>query len=100
MLRAERAVIETGTAGPRAAGPGTHGVRVGLPRAYRPRPRVIAAPGGASALERVRALTGAGAATAEAERRIAVAADPEQAAALILDALDRWGYGLPDGVAR
>lgn len=95
VLRAERATIEVVRAAAAVAGPG---VRVGLPAPYRPRPRVVPAPVGATALDRVRSLTGAGlaGAGAEGDRRSAVAATPDEAASAILDALARWGYELPE----
>ncbi len=59
-------------------------------RPYRPRPRTFAAPVGATALERVKALTSAGAAsTAHGE---SVTLDPAAAADRILVALVDWGY--------
>lgn len=93
VLRAERATIEV--VRPAAAAAGS--VRVGLPAPYRPRPRVVPAPAGATALDRVRVLTGAGLAGApDADRRASVAATPEEAADLILEALARWGYERPE----
>lgn len=59
-------------------------------RPYRPRPRVLAAPAGATALERVRALTAAGAATAAHGETVTL--DPHAAADRILAALADWGY--------
>jgi len=56
---------------------------------YRPRARVLAAPSGSSALDRVRVLTDAGTATARAET---VELPPDEAADRILDALRDWGY--------
>jgi electron transfer flavoprotein beta subunit len=95
VLRAERATIDVVRA---HASAGTGAVRVGLPAPYRPRPRVVAAPAGDTALDRVRSLTGAGlAAPADAgERRTPVTAAPGEAAELILAALARWGYELPE----
>jgi electron transfer flavoprotein beta subunit len=56
---------------------------------YRPRARVLAAPAGSSALDRVRVLTDAGAAPTRAET---VELTPDEAADRILDALRDWGY--------
>jgi electron transfer flavoprotein beta subunit len=58
-------------------------------RPYRPRPRVVPAPEGTSALDRVRALTEAGATVAHGET---VTLDPPEAAARIVAALREWGY--------
>ncbi len=56
---------------------------------YRPRARVLAAPSGVSALDRVRVLTDAGSAPARAET---VELPPDEAADRIIDALRDWGY--------
>ena len=58
-------------------------------RAYRPRARALAAPTG-SPLDRLRALTDAGAAVAA--RGETVVLEPEAAAARIAAALREWGY--------
>jgi electron transfer flavoprotein beta subunit len=87
LLRAGRAVIEVLTAhaplGPSAT------LRSGVPRPYRPRPRAVPAPAGGT-LDRVRAL--AGVATGGREGRRAVVTDPQDAARLVYEALERWGY--------
>lgn len=101
MLRADKATIEvvpaiTGAGGPTAGST----VRVGLPQPYRPRPRVVPGPAGGTALDRVRSLTGAGLAGSDDEgRRAAATVTPEEAADLILAALARWGYELPERAA-
>ncbi len=59
-------------------------------RPYRPRPRTYAPPAGATALERVKALTSAG--TASATHGETVTLDPAAAAERILVALVDWGY--------
>jgi electron transfer flavoprotein beta subunit len=58
-------------------------------RAYRPRARVLPAPPGATALERLRALTDASAAPQPGET---VAAGPADAARRIIEVLADWGY--------
>jgi len=63
-------------------------------RPYRPRARALAAPPGASTLDRLRVLTDA--AAAAGARGETVHLPPEDAAARIVDALDRWGW-LPVG---
>lgn len=59
-------------------------------RAYRPRARALAAPAGATPLDRLRALTDAGAAVAA--RGDTVTLEPAAAAARIAAALHEWGY--------
>jgi electron transfer flavoprotein beta subunit len=82
-LAARKAPVESvpGPGGPRdiatAVGP------------YRPRARILPPPTGADALERVRAITAAGAASSHGET---VALDPPEAAARIVQALREWGY--------
>ena len=61
-------------------------------RPYRPRPRTFAPPAGATALERVKALTSAG--TAAVTHGETVTLDPAAAAERILVALVDWGYRL------
>jgi len=56
---------------------------------YRPRARVLPAPAGSSALDRVRVLTDAGGAPARTET---VTLAPDAAADRILTALREWGY--------
>jgi len=65
--------------------PGGH-----LLRPFRPRARVLPGPTGASALDRVRALTESGAAGSHS--REVVVLDPAAAADRIVDALAAWGY--------
>jgi electron transfer flavoprotein beta subunit len=57
--------------------------------AYRPRARMLAAPAGLTALERVKSITEPATATAHGET---VELDPEEAAERILAALRNWGY--------
>lgn len=61
-----------------------------LPRPWRPPTRVVAGPEGATALERIRDLTGV-AGPSRVSRTIE--ADPAEAAAAILDQLTEWGVG-------
>jgi electron transfer flavoprotein beta subunit len=56
---------------------------------YRPRARVLPAPSGASALDRVRVLTDAGGTPSRSET---VVLEPTEAARRILQALREWGY--------
>lgn len=56
---------------------------------FRPRARVLPAPAGADALDRLRQLTDAGTATQRGET---VQLDPPAAAARIVEALRSWGY--------
>ena len=58
-------------------------------RPYRPRPRVLAAPAGNTALDRIRAITSSGADLTHGET---VTLDPAAAADRILEALQGWGY--------
>ncbi len=58
-------------------------------RPWRPRARVVSAPSGATALERIVTLSGA---FVERTPPMAVALEPEQAAAAILEQLRDWGY--------
>jgi electron transfer flavoprotein beta subunit len=61
-----------------------------LLRPYRPRARVLPGPAGATALDRVRALTESSAATSHSHEVVVL--DPPEAADRILDALAAWGY--------
>lgn len=70
-------------------GPSTAEQHADTIRPFRPRPRVVPAPVGAGALDRIRALTEAGAAVSHGET---VTLDPPEAAARILAALREWGY--------
>jgi electron transfer flavoprotein alpha/beta subunit len=56
---------------------------------YRPRARMLAAPAGQTALERVRAITEPATATAHGET---VTLEPAEAADRIIAALAQWGY--------
>jgi electron transfer flavoprotein beta subunit len=60
-----------------------------LTRPYRPRPRVLAAPVGTSALDRLRSIT---AATGSAAHGETVVLDPPAAADRIIATLRDWGY--------
>ena len=60
-----------------------------LARPYRPRPRVLAGPVGATTLDRVRAITDASAAVSHGET---VVLEPAAAADRILATLGDWGY--------
>ena len=60
---------------------------------FRPRARVLPAPAGSSALDRVRLITDAGGAPSRGET---VELSPDRAAARIIDALREWGYLSPD----
>jgi electron transfer flavoprotein beta subunit len=62
-------------------------------RPFRPRARVLAPPAGADAIERIAALTDAGAVKAQRE---VVTLTPADAAARVLQAMTAWGYDLPD----
>jgi len=57
---------------------------------YRPRARALAAPAGDAALDRLRALTDAGAAVSARGEQVTL--EPAAAAAKIVDALKAWGY--------
>jgi electron transfer flavoprotein beta subunit len=59
-------------------------------RPYRPRARELPAPSGATPLERLRALTDAGAAAAARGEQVTL--DPAAAAARIVQALRDWGH--------
>ena len=86
VLRARDAAITTVT-GPVAD---DDRVRVTRHAPYRPRPRVLPAPGaGLDARERILAITGA--AGVESRART-VTADTDEAADLVLDQLREWGY--------
>jgi electron transfer flavoprotein beta subunit len=61
-------------------------------RPFRPRARVLPAPVGADALDRIAALTDAG--TVKAHREVITLA-PADAAARLLEAMASWGYDLP-----
>ncbi len=75
---------------PPASTGSTSGVMSGVVvRPYRPRARVLAAPAGATALDRLRALTDASAAPQPGET---VEASPPDAARRIIEVLDDWGY--------
>ncbi len=101
VLRAGPATIEVVT-GAGAAPSAT--VRIGLPAPYRPAPRVVPAPAGDRALDRVRALTGAdgtgGGSGGPTRSAAARTATPAEAADAILDALAAWGYELPERAPR
>jgi hypothetical protein len=60
------------------------------PRPWRPPTQVVAGPEGATALDRIRDLTGV-AGSSRVSRTIE--ADPAEAAEAILDQLGDWGYG-------
>jgi electron transfer flavoprotein beta subunit len=85
-LTARTAPVEV-IAGPHGAEPPHRATRP-----FRPRARVVPPPAGATALERVVALTQAPASSAGE----IVALDPEAAADRILEVLTRWGYLAPD----
>lgn len=65
----------------------------GTSRPFRPRPRMLAAPIGPTALDRVKVLTASG--TAAAVHGDAITLDPQAAADRILDALAQWSYLQP-----
>jgi len=73
------------------AGPTQHIVEtVAAPaRPYRPRPRVLPMPVGASALDRIRTITATDAPVSHGET---VTLDPAAAADRIIEALSEWGY--------
>jgi electron transfer flavoprotein beta subunit len=58
--------------------------------AYRPRARVVPAPVGATALERIKSVTATS--TATETRADPIVMSPSEAADAILEALTRWGY--------
>lgn len=70
-------------------GPRADDQHADLIRPYRPRPRIVPAPAGATALDRIRALTDAGTAVAHGET---VTLDPPAAADRIIAQLADWGY--------
>lgn len=97
-VRAGKATIEL-VPSPGEAGSGP--VRHGLPMPYRPAPRVVAPPSGDRALDRVRALTGAGAGGGATSRSGAPrVVSPDEAADAILASLAAWGYELPERAER
>ena len=65
-------------------------VEAAVVRPYRPRARALAAPGGDDALDRLRVLTDASAASAARGETVELA--PADAAARIVRALREWGY--------
>jgi hypothetical protein len=75
------------------AGPATGEQHADTVRPFRPRPRVVPAPEGHGALDRIRTLTDAGAAVVHGET---VTLEPADAAARIVTALTEWGYLDPD----
>lgn len=77
-----------------ATSPARATVSDGTYRPYRPRPRALAAPAGADALQRVKALTGmsGGGAAASSARADPIVLDPAEAADQILAALREWSY--------
>lgn len=74
--------------GPAPSGPSPAVVSVSP---FRARARVVPAPAGAHALERIRQLTGVGTTGSSRSAARAVHLDPEAAAQAILDALADWG---------
>lgn len=82
-MAARDAVIEV------VNGPRADDQHADLIRPYRPRPRVVPAPVGAAALDRIRALTDAGATISHGET---VTLDPPAAADRIIASLVEWGY--------
>ncbi|HLH47579.1 MAG TPA: mycofactocin-associated electron transfer flavoprotein beta subunit [Acidimicrobiales bacterium] len=83
---AATAPVEVVAGGEAVRAPALPAPRIGP---YRPRPKVVAPPAGATARERVLALTGL--ATPPAAART-LTADPEGAADAILEQLRAWGY--------
>ncbi|CAN5447743.1 hypothetical protein BH23ACT3_BH23ACT3_19370 [soil metagenome] len=83
QLAAKQAVIEV------VDGPEADDQHAETVRPFRPRPRVVPAPEGDGALDRIRALTDAGAAVVHGET---VTLEPPEAAARIVVALTEWGY--------
>jgi electron transfer flavoprotein beta subunit len=81
------------------AGPSSGEQHAEAVRPFRPRPRVVPAPEGHAALDRIRTLTDAGAAVVHGET---VTLEPPEAAARIVTALTEWGYLAPepDAAAR
>jgi electron transfer flavoprotein beta subunit len=71
------------------AGPAAPPPRPVSTRPFRPRARALAAPAGATALDRITALTASSAATAHGRP---VVLEPAEAADRILEALRTWGY--------
>lgn len=86
MLRAERADI------PVVPGPTVPDTPRLAQRPFRPRARALAAPQGATALDRVRQLTGSSG-DVSSTRADVVTLDPRAAAERILHELHRWGAG-------
>lgn len=98
VVRAGKATIDV--VPPPAAGAGPVSVRHGLPMPYRPAPRVVAPPSGDRALDRVRALTGAGGGSGTSRSGAPRVASPDEAADAILASLATWGYELPERAER
>ena len=89
VMSSGRAPIEVVTPGP-AAREANGAADAHLLRPFRPRARVLPAPAGTTALDRVRALTES--TTASSHSHEVVVLDPPAAADRILDALASWGY--------
>ena len=89
VMRARQAEIEVIV--PTGGGDRSDEVPARTVRPFRPRPRVLPAPVGASTLDRVRALTDTAAAPGSSAGETVVLSAPD-AARRILDALRGWGY--------
>jgi electron transfer flavoprotein beta subunit len=89
VMSSGRAPIEVVAPGP-AAREASGAADAHLLRPFRPRARVLPAPAGTTALDRVRALTES--TTASSHSHEVVVLDPPAAADRILDALAAWGY--------
>jgi electron transfer flavoprotein beta subunit len=99
-LAAQRAVVDVVTR-PQGRRDSSDQITTLASGPYRPRPRLLPAPASASALERVRQLTGTSSAPGSkaqpggTARPAPIVATPSAAADEILAALAAWGYELP-----
>ncbi len=89
LMRSGRTSVEV-VAPTSAVGGGNGAASTHLLRPFRPRARVLPAPAGATALDRVRALTESSATSSHSHEVVVL--DPPEAAGRILDALAAWGY--------
>ena len=90
VMSSGRAPVEVVTPAPAVREGSEAAAESHLLRPYRPRARVLPGPAGATALDRVRALTESAATSSHGHEVVVL--DPPVAADRILDALAAWGY--------